>query len=122
MSEVRPLKNTPSGGPNTRQQLEDAGLGMGKVPPQAVQLEEAVLGAMMLDKDCVNRVIDILRPESVPAGSVVFVSKNTLHLATGDGALAIEQLQPAGKKPMSVADFLNGQKLTGGQLLTAQAG
>ena len=64
MSEVRPLKNTPSGGPNTRQQLEDAGLGMGKVPPQAVQLEEAVLGAMMLDKDCVNRVIDILRPES----------------------------------------------------------
>lgn len=64
MSEVRPLKNAPSGGPNTRQQLEDAGLGMGKVPPQAVQLEEAVLGAMMLDKDCVNRVIDILRPES----------------------------------------------------------
>ena len=62
------------------------------------------------------------RPQNAAAGSVVFISKNALHLATGDGALAIEQLQPAGKKPMSVADFLNGQKLTNGQLFTAQAG
>jgi methionyl-tRNA formyltransferase len=61
------------------------------------------------------------RPHNAAAGSVVFVSKNTLHLATGDGALAIEQLQPAGKKPMPVADFLNGQKLTSGQLFTVPA-
>ena len=68
------------------------------------------------------RPVAMERPQHAAAGSVVFVSKNTLHLATGDGALAIEQLQPAGKKPMSVADFLNGQKLTSGQLFTAQAG
>lgn len=36
----------------------------GKLPPQAVDLEEAVLGAMMLEKDAVNAVIDILKPES----------------------------------------------------------
>lgn len=36
----------------------------GKVPPQAVPLEEAVLGALMLDKDALNSVIDILEPES----------------------------------------------------------
>ncbi|MBK9290776.1 MAG: replicative DNA helicase [Bacteroidetes bacterium] len=35
----------------------------GRVPPQATDLEEAVLGAMMLEKDAVNAVIDILRPE-----------------------------------------------------------
>jgi len=35
----------------------------GKVPPQAVDLEEAVLGAMMLEKDAVTAVIDILTPE-----------------------------------------------------------
>jgi methionyl-tRNA formyltransferase len=68
------------------------------------------------------RPVAMERPQNAAAGSVVFVSKNTLHLATGDGALAIEQLQPAGKKPMSVADFLNGQKLTSGQLFTAHAG
>ena len=68
------------------------------------------------------RPVEMERPQNAAVGSVVSVSKYTLHLATGDGALAIEQLQPAGKKPMSVADFLNGQKLTSGQLFTAQEG
>ncbi|MCB0521225.1 MAG: replicative DNA helicase [Lewinellaceae bacterium] len=36
----------------------------GKVQPQAVPLEEAVLGALMLDKDALPIVLDILRPES----------------------------------------------------------
>jgi replicative DNA helicase len=35
----------------------------GKLPPQAVDLEEAVLGAIMLEKDALTAVIDILRPE-----------------------------------------------------------
>lgn len=37
---------------------------MGKVPPQATDLEEAVLGAIMLEKDALPTVIDVLRPES----------------------------------------------------------
>lgn len=37
---------------------------IGKIPPQAVDLEEAVLGAMMLEKDSITSVIDILKPES----------------------------------------------------------
>jgi replicative DNA helicase len=36
----------------------------GKLPPQALDLEEAVLGAMMLEKNAVNDAIDILKPES----------------------------------------------------------
>ena len=36
----------------------------GKVPPQAINLEEAVLGALMLDKDAVALIIDILSPDS----------------------------------------------------------
>ena len=36
----------------------------GKLPPQAVDLEDAVLGALMLEKDAVNDVIDILQPNS----------------------------------------------------------
>jgi replicative DNA helicase len=35
----------------------------GKLPPQALDLEEAVLGAMMIDKKGVDDVIDILHPE-----------------------------------------------------------
>jgi replicative DNA helicase len=36
----------------------------GKLPPQAVDLEEAILGALMLEKDALTAVIDILHPES----------------------------------------------------------
>src|SRR5512133_2791255 len=36
----------------------------GKVPPQALDMEEAVLGAVMLEKEAVITVLDILRPES----------------------------------------------------------
>ncbi len=37
---------------------------MGKVPPQAVELEEIVLGALLIEKDAVIQVADILKPES----------------------------------------------------------
>ena len=37
---------------------------LGKIPPQALDLEEAVLGALMLEKDALTAVIDILKPES----------------------------------------------------------
>lgn len=36
----------------------------GKVPPQAIDLEVVVLGAMMIDKKGVDEVIDILSPEA----------------------------------------------------------
>ncbi|MDT3401779.1 replicative DNA helicase [Mucilaginibacter terrae] len=35
----------------------------GKLPPQARDLEEAVLGALMLEKDALSSVIDVLKPE-----------------------------------------------------------
>jgi replicative DNA helicase len=35
----------------------------GKLPPQAIDLEEAVLGAMMIDKEAIDTVIDILHAE-----------------------------------------------------------
>ncbi|MFN8242198.1 MAG: replicative DNA helicase [Bacteroidales bacterium] len=37
---------------------------LGKVPPQAIDMEEAVLGAVMLEKEAVITTLDILRPES----------------------------------------------------------
>ena len=45
----------------------DAGLEQyvfGKVQPQALPLEEAVLGALMLDRDALMMVADVLKPES----------------------------------------------------------
>lgn len=39
-------------------------LEQGKIPPQVVDFEEAVLGAMMIDKKGIDEVIDILQPEA----------------------------------------------------------
>ncbi len=46
--------------------------------------------------------------QGVP-GTVVKVDKTGIAVATTDGLLVIEQLQPPGKKAMAVADFLNGR-------------
>ncbi|MDB5013867.1 MAG: dnaB, partial [Daejeonella sp.] len=46
-----------------RTRLNNPVSGMGKLPPQALDLEEAVLGALMLEKDALSAVIDILKPE-----------------------------------------------------------
>jgi replicative DNA helicase len=48
---------------NTKQ-IPGVNLDYGKMPPQALELEEAVLGAVMLEKDAVISVMDILKPES----------------------------------------------------------
>ncbi|MXV50535.1 replicative DNA helicase [Pedobacter sp. HMF7647] len=50
-------------GTERRTRLNNMVSGLGKLPPQAVDLEEAVLGALMLEKDALSAVIDILKPE-----------------------------------------------------------
>jgi len=42
----------------------DQALDYGRIPPQALDIEEAVLGAIMLEKDAIIAVMDIIRPES----------------------------------------------------------
>jgi len=38
--------------------------GIGKLPPQAIDLEEVTLGALMIEKDALIEVMDFLKPES----------------------------------------------------------
>ena len=39
-------------------------LKQGKIPPQALELEEAVLGAMLIDKKGLDEVIDLIQPDA----------------------------------------------------------
>jgi len=58
-------KNQGLTGRKTRSKNEDLSTFVyGKVPPQAIPLEEAVLGALLIDKDALTSVLDILQPES----------------------------------------------------------
>ena len=58
--------------------------GVGKLPPQATDLEEAVLGALMLEKDALSSVIDILKPEVfyVESHKKIFQAIHTLFEKT----------------------------------------
>lgn len=58
----------------------ETSLGLGKMPPQAIDLEEAILGALMLEKDAVNQVIEILKPESFYKDSHSHIFKAILDL------------------------------------------
>ena len=57
MAEVNPIQNS------SRKTSVPVSLERGKLPPQAIDLEEAVLGALMIDKKGLDEVIDILEPE-----------------------------------------------------------
>ena len=58
MENIKPLRS------NSFKKSNVINLEKGKLPPQAVELEETVLGAMMIDKKGIDDVIDILHPEA----------------------------------------------------------
>lgn len=52
----------------------------GKIQPQALELEQAVLGAVMLDRDAMPDIIDLLRPESFYLESHQVIYEAMQHL------------------------------------------
>jgi replicative DNA helicase len=54
----------------------------GKLPPQALDLEEAVLGAMMIDKKGVDEVIDILQPDAFYKDAHKYIFEAIVQLFT----------------------------------------
>ncbi len=54
------------------------------------------------------RLIHDPAPEGIAPGSVCSVGEEHLHFAAKGGQIAVDTLQPAGKKPMRVADFVHG--------------
>jgi len=54
-------------------------------------------------------------------GTIVDVSADAIHVATGHGErIAIEQLQPEGRRPMSAREFAAGRRLKPGIRFTSQ--
>ncbi|MCH5325670.1 MAG: replicative DNA helicase [Duncaniella sp.] len=72
----------------------------GRIPPRDNELEEAVLGALMLEKDAYTTVCDILKPESFyePANQKIYAAIQSLGAAQKsiDMLTVIEQLRLQG--------------------------
>ncbi|MFT5337962.1 MAG: replicative DNA helicase [Sphingobacteriales bacterium] len=80
---------------------------LGRRPPQALDLEEAVLGALLLDRGAVNDAIDILQPESFykDAHQVIFECiRDLFHESQPIDVLTVTQ---ALRKKKSL-DFVGG--------------
>lgn len=60
---------------------------IGKLPPQATELEEAVLGALMLEKDAAIAVLDILKPNSFYKDSHQKIYQAVMDLSMADKAI-----------------------------------
>jgi replicative DNA helicase len=79
----------------------DIASGLGKLPPQVLDLEEAVLGAVMLEKNALNAVVEFLKPEHfyVEKHKVIFEAVLELFKASEpvDMRTVVNQLRKSGK-------------------------
>ncbi|MBX7162504.1 MAG: replicative DNA helicase [Saprospiraceae bacterium] len=84
---AEPIKNTlrPISGSGRQQQSADfSNIAYERIQPQANDMEEAVLGAIMLDKNAINEALEVLRPESFykPVHQKIFAAMMTLFNMT----------------------------------------
>ena len=49
-----------------------------------------------------------------PAGTILDVTRDAIEVLTGDGVIAITELQPEGRRPMSTRDFVAGRPVRPG--------
>ena len=73
MVEKVPISNTP--------RISEVTFDYGKIPPQAIDLEESVLGAIMIEKDAILSVIDVLKQESFYIDAHQLIFKTMLDLS-----------------------------------------
>lgn len=65
----------------------------------------------------IDRVQRASVSEAASAAGEVVDATGRLVVATGDGNLEILQVQPAGKRAMSAAEFLRGNRIAAGDRL-----
>ncbi|MCF8377988.1 MAG: replicative DNA helicase [Bacteroidales bacterium] len=83
------------------QNIEKINADYGRIPPQALELEEAVLGAIMVERDAVIAVLDILKPESFYKEAHQKIYKTIIKISMAEKPIDIltvtEQLRKEGE-------------------------
>ena len=74
---------------------------LGKLPPQALELEASIIGALMIEKDAFSSITDLLRPESFYSDQHRHIFEAVQALSAKDAPIDVlsvaEQLKLAGK-------------------------
>jgi len=63
-----------------------------------------------------SAVVSPIQSSGAP-GTIVVASGDDVHVACGQGVLALTRVKPEGRRPMSVRDFLNGGGVTPGMVI-----
>lgn len=65
-----------------KNRLSDEAINYGKIPPQSIDLEEIILGALMIEKDAILEVADFLRPDAfyVPGHQKIYSAIIALNM------------------------------------------
>ena len=105
------MSEQPNKEKNYRNSAEDAGkvrkfpgesrFSGNKLPPQSLDMEEAVLGALLLEKDALHKIIDILKPHMFYKDANRFIFEHILQLFQNSEPIDIltlkNSLRKAGK-------------------------
>ena len=73
----------------------------GKLPPQAIEVEDSVLGALMLEKEAYGTVADLLRPEVFYKDQNRMVFEAIRALALKDEPIDLMTVGEKLKKPLN---------------------
>jgi len=60
------------------------------------------------------RALALPGPVTTPPGVIVAITREAIHVATGDGVLAVMELQPANNRRMAVSQYLAGHPIAVG--------
>ncbi len=73
------------------------------------------------DRWMLCRAVALTGGSAAPPGRIAAVTKDAIHVATGNGVLAVKELQPANSRRMTVAQYLAGHPIQAGLQLGQQA-
>lgn len=73
------------------------------------------------DRWMLYRAVALTGASAEPPGRITAVTKDAIQVATGEGLLAVKELQPANSRRMTVAQYLAGHPIQAGLQLGQQA-
>jgi methionyl-tRNA formyltransferase len=76
---------------------------------------------LQADRWTIWRARPIAEAAAAPPGRIVALGKDGIYVATGDGLLAIHELQPANSRRMSVVEYLAGHSMDRDMQLSSSA-
>ena len=92
--------------------IEKNKIGIEKLPPQNIEAEESTLGSLMIDKDAIIKVADILFPEDFYQPQHRFIYETILNLYNQNAPIDVLSLSSRLKEKKQLGEIGGASYLT----------